>query len=51
MNFCIKKLKRRPQVFLCLTGVCVEAFEKIVEKCSPVWKKRVVTPKKLSGVP
>ena len=51
MSLCIKKLKRRPQVFLRLTGVCVEDFEKIVKKCSPVWKKRVVTPKKLSGRP
>ena len=51
MSLCIKKLKARPVVFLRLTGVSIQDFEKIREKCKPLWEKKVQSRKKVSGRP
>lgn len=51
MSISLKKLKSRPQVFLRLTGVSINDFEKIEQKCKPLWDKRVIKKKKLSGRP
>lgn len=38
MNLRIKKLKSRPQVFLRLTGLKIQEFNKTLEKLETVWE-------------
>ena len=51
MTICIKKLRSHPLVFLRLTGVSLKDFETIEQKCFPLWKKRVIESRKISGRP
>ena len=51
MSISIRKLKAHPIIFLRLIGVSLPDFEKIVEKCKPLWEKRVESRKKVSGWP
>lgn len=51
MSLCIKKLRSRPQTFLRMTGLSVQDFEKVVQKCRPLWEAQVVGRKKVSGRP
>lgn len=36
------KIKKHPQTFLHLFGISPDQFEKIIEKLSPLWEKRVI---------
>ena len=44
-------LKARPQFFLRMTGLSIKEFEKIFQSCAPIWAKKIVKPKRLSGRP
>ncbi len=49
MNY--KHLMKKPQVFRRLFGIPLDEFNKIVEKCYPLWQERIEDPKKVSGRP
>lgn len=51
MSLRIKKLKSRPQVFLRLTGLKIQEFEKILENLESLWKEEILSEKKVSGRP
>ena len=46
-----KRLFKKPKVFLRITGVSVEEFEKIVKMAEPIWKEKVEQIKVVSGRP
>lgn len=45
------KLTKRPHIFQKITGVSIHEFNIILERLSPLWSKKVIKPKKLSGRP
>ena len=45
------RLFKKPKVFLRITGVSVEEFEKIVKMAEPIWKEKVEQIKVVSGRP
>ena len=46
-----KRLFKKPKVFLCITGLTLEEFEKIVEMARPLWDEKVEKGKIVSGRP
>lgn len=45
MSLHIKKLKTCPHVFLRLTGLKIQEFDKILEKLEPVWEADILSEK------
>lgn len=46
-----KRLFKKPKAFLRITGVSIEEFEIIVQKATPLWKKKIENVKIVSGRP
>lgn len=47
----LKRLFKKPKVFLRITGVSLEEFEKIVNMAKPIWEEKVEQVKVVSGRP
>ena len=51
MVFKTKRLFKKPQVFLRITGISIQEFQTICHRTQPVWKERTADKKKVSGRP
>lgn len=51
MSLSLSKLRARPVIFLRLTGVPLQDFEMMTQKCHPLWERRLQSKKKVSGRP
>ena len=49
MQLTYERLKKKPQIFLRLTGTTISEFEQIVEKVKPLWEEEIEKQKKLPG--
>lgn len=49
MQLTYERLKRKPQIFLRLTGTTISEFEQIIDKVKPLWEEEIEKQKKRPG--